>query len=393
MVESTNIMHCDLDAFFASVEQLDNPSLRGKPVVVGGSIHSRGVVSTCSYEARKFGIRSAMPVAQAYRLCPRAVFLPVNMQRYLEISKQVFTILSRYSPIMEVISIDEAFLDISGCFRLFGSPEKIGCLIKEQVYSELGLTISVGISYNKFLAKLASDMDKPDGLCIITESQALKILRPLPVSKIWGVGEKTEQRLNKLGIKTIGDIQDLPPGWLEDKIGSAGRLFWELAHGIDKRAVEPEHERKSIGREETFPEDINDIVYLEKLIVQFAAELCRKLRQEGLLAGSVTIKLRDSNFKTITRSKTITPCNSDIIVTRIASDLLHHSYKNKQPLRLFGLSLGHLSPVTSLEQGSLFESQSNADYKAIDQLMDEIRDRFGPGAINRASLLPDKDIK
>ncbi len=393
MVESTNIMHCDLDAFFASVEQLDNPSLRGKPVVVGGSIHSRGVVSTCSYEARKFGIRSAMPVAQAYRLCPRAVFLPVNMQRYLEISKQVFTILSRYSPIMEVISIDEAFLDISGCFRLFGSPEKIGCLIKEQVYSELGLTISVGISYNKFLAKLASDMDKPDGLCIITESQALKILRPLPVSKIWGVGEKTEQRLNKLGIKTIGDIQDLPPGWLEDKIGSAGRLFWELAHGIDKRAVEPEHERKSIGREETFPEDINDIVYLEKLIVQFAAELCRKLRQEGLLAGSVTIKLRDSNFKTITRSKTITPCNSDIIVTRIASDLLHHSYKNKQPLRLFGLSLGHLSPVTSLEQGSLFESQSNADYKAIDQLMDEIRDRFGPGAINRASLLSDKDIK
>jgi DNA polymerase-4 len=393
MVESTNIMHCDLDAFFASVEQLDNPSLRGKPVVVGGSIHSRGVVSTCSYEARKFGIRSAMPVAQAYRLCPRAVFLPVNMQRYLEISKQVFTILSRYSPIMEVISIDEAFLDISGCFRLFGSPEKIGCLIKEQVYSELGLTISVGISYNKFLAKLASDMDKPDGLCIITESQALKILRPLPVSKIWGVGEKTEQRLNKLGIKTIGDIQDLPPGWLEDKIGSAGRLFWELAHGIDKRAVEPEHERKSIGREETFPEDINDIVYLEKLIVQFAAELCRKLRQEGLLAGSVTIKLRDSNFKTITRSKTITPCNSDIIVTRIASDLLHHSYKNKQPLRLFGLSLGHLSPVTNLEQGSLFESQSNADYKAIDQLMDEIRDRFGPGAINRASLLSDKDIK
>lgn len=393
MVESTNIMHCDLDAFFASVEQLDNPSLRGKPVVVGGSIHSRGVVSTCSYEARKFGIRSAMPVAQAYRLCPRAVFLPVNMQRYLEISKQVFTILSRYSPIMEVISIDEAFLDISGCFRLFGSPEKIGCLIKEQVYSELGLTISVGISYNKFLAKLASDMDKPDGLCIITESQALKILRPLPVSKIWGVGEKTEQRLNKLGIKTIGDIQDLPPGWLEDKIGSAGRLFWELAHGIDKRAVEPEHERKSIGREETFPEDINDIVYLEKLIVQFAAELCRKLRQEGLLAGSVTIKLRDSNFKTITRSKTITPCNSDIIVTRIASDLLHHSYKNKQPLRLFGLSLGHLSPVINLEQGSLFESQSNADYKAIDQLMDEIRDRFGPGAINRASLLSDKDIK
>jgi len=391
MAEPTNILHCDLDAFFASVEQLDNPSLRGKPVVVGGSIHSRGVVSTCSYEARKFGIRSAMPTAQAYRLCPQAVFLPVNMPRYLEMSKKVFPILSRYSPIMEVISIDEAFLDISGCSRLYGSPEKIGCLIKKQVYSELGLTISVGISHNKFLAKLASDMDKPDGLRIITESQTLELLRPLPVSRIWGVGEKTQQRLDKLGIKTIGDIQDLSPGWLEDKIGSAGRLFWELAHGIDARVVEPEHERKSLGREETFPEDINDTAYLEKLIAQFAAELCRKLRQEELQAASITIKLRYSSFKTITRSKTITPCNSDIIVTQIASELLQHSYKDKQPLRLFGLSLGHLLPATSLEQGSLFEPTLYADYKGIDRIMDEIRERFGPGAINRANLLPNKD--
>jgi DNA polymerase-4 len=393
MAELTNILHCDLDAFFASVEQLDNPSLRGKPVVVGGSIHSRGVVSTGSYEARKFGIRSAMPIAQAYRLCPQAVFLPVNMPRYLEMSKQVFSILSRYSPVMEVISIDEAFLDISGCSSLYGSPEQIGCLIKEQVYSELGLTISVGISYNKFLAKLASDMDKPDGFRIITESETLELLRPLPVSRIWGIGQKTKQRLDKLGIKTIGDIQDLPPEWLKDKIGLAGRLFWELAHGIDSRIVEPEHERKSLGREETFPEDINDTAYLDKLIAQFAAELCRKLRQAEFLAGSITIKLRYSNFKTITRSKTITPCNSDIIVAQIANKLLHHSYNNKQPLRLFGLSLGQLSSVTSLEQGSLFESQLNADYKSIDQLMDEIRDRFGPGAINRANLLPNKDIE
>ncbi len=393
MAEFPNIIHCDLDAFFASVEQLDNPSLRGKPVVVGGSMHSRGVVSTCSYEARKFGVRSAMPTAQAYRLCPQAVFLPVNMPRYLEISKQVFSVLSRCSPIMEVISIDEAFLDISGCSRLYGSPEKIGCLIKEQVYSELGLTISVGISYNKFLAKLASDMDKPDGLRIITKSQALELLRPLPVSRLRGVGQKTGQSLNKLGIKTIGDIQDLPLGWLENKIGSAGRLFWELAHGIDGRVLEPKRERKSLGREETFPEDITDIAYLEKLIAQFAAELCRKLRKEKLQAASITIKLRYSNFKTITRSKTINPCNSDIIVAQVASELLHHFYKNKQPLRLFGLSLGNLSPATSLVQGSLFESKLNADYKSIDRLMDEIRERFGPGAINRANLLPNNDVK
>lgn len=387
MAELTNILHCDLDAFFASVEQLDNPSLQGKPVVVGGDIHSRGVVSTCSYEARKFGIRSAMPAAQAYRLCPRAVFLPVNMSRYLEISKRVFSILSRYSPIIEIVSIDEAFLDISGCSRLYGSPEKIGCLIKEQVNSELGLTISVGISYNKFLAKLASDMDKPDGLRIITESQALELLRPLPVWRIWGIGQKTQQRLDRMGINTIGDIQDLPPGWLEDKVGSAGRLFWELAHGIDRRTVEPGRERKSLGREETFPQDINDITCLEKLIAQFAAELCKTLRREELLAASITIKLRYSNFKTITRSKSITPCNSDIIVTQIAGELLHHSYNNKQPLRLFGLSLGHLSPTSDLEQGSLFGPQFNTDHKNIDRLMDEIRERFGPEAINRASLL------
>lgn len=393
MAELTNILHADLDAFFASVEQLDNPSLRGKPVVVGGSRHSRGVVSTCSYEARKFGIRSAMPAAQAYRLCPQAVFLPVNMPRYQEMSRQVFAILSRFSPIMEVLSIDEAFLDISGCSRLYGSAEEIGRLIKEQVYSELGLVISIGISYNKFLAKLASDMDKPDSLRIITESQAMEVLKPLPVSRIWGVGQKTEESLNKLGIKTIGDIQALPAGWLEARIGSAGRLFWELAHGIDQRALEPEQERKSLGREETFPEDINDTAYLEKLIAQFAAELCRKLRQAGLQTASVTIKLRYSDFKTITRSKTIPPCNSDLVITQVAGELLHHAYNGKRPLRLFGLSLGHLSPAADLEQGNLFEPQSNADHKEIDLLMDEIRNRFGANAISRANLLPDKDTE
>ena len=390
MAELTNILHGDLDAFFASVEQLDDPSLRGKPVVVGGSRHSRGVVSTCSYEARKFGIRSAMPAVQAYRLCPQAVFLPVNMPRYQEMSRQVFALLSRFSPIMEILSIDEAFLDISGCFRLYGSAEEIGRKIKEQVYSELGLIISIGISYNKFLAKLASDMDKPDSLRIITASQAVEVLRPLPVSRIWGVGQKTEESLNKLGIKTIGDIQALPAGWLEARIGSAGRLFWELAHGIDHREVETEQERKSLGREETFPEDINDTAYLEKLTAQFAAELCRKLRQAGLQSANVTIKLRYSDFKTITRSKTINPCNSDMIVTQVAGKLLHQAYNGERPLRLFGLSLGHLSPVADLEQGNLFEPQANADHKEIDLLMDEIRGRFGANAISRANLLPDK---
>ncbi|MEN6327158.1 MAG: DNA polymerase IV [Syntrophomonas sp.] len=383
------ILHCDLDAFFASVEQLDNPLLRGKPVVVGGDKDARGVVSTCSYEARAFGIRSAMPTAQAYRLCPQAIFLPVNMSRYLELSKQVFGILSHYSPLMEVLSIDEAFLDISGCSRLFGSPENIGSLIKQQIYTELGLKISVGISYNKFLAKLASDMDKPDGLRIITREEALALLRPLPVSRIWGVGNKTQQLLDKLGLKTIGDIQDLPPGWLEARIGTAGRLFWELARGIDERAIETDYERKSIGREETFPQDINDITYLENLIARFAAELSRKLRKAELKAATITIKLRYSNFKTITRRTSISPCNSDMIITQQTTELLHQSYDGRQALRLFGLSLSNLSPAALPEQGSLFTSGLTAEQANIDQLMDDIRERFGPGAITRGNLLSD----
>ncbi len=388
-----NILHCDLDAFFASVEQLDNPSLRGKPVVVGGDKDARGVVSTCSYEAREFGIRSAMPTAQAYRLCPQAIFLPVNMNRYLEVSKQVFSIISRYSPLMEVLSIDEAFLDISGCFRLFGSPENIGRLIKQQIYSELGLKISVGISYNKFLAKLGSDMDKPDGLRIITREEALLLLRPLPVSRIWGVGNKTRQILDKLGLKTIGDIQDLPPGWLEARIGSAGRLFWELARGIDERAIETSYERKSIGREETFPQDINDIAFLEKLITRFAAELGHKLRKSELKAATITIKLRYSNFKTITRRKSISPSNSDIIITQQATELLRLSYDGRKALRLFGLSLGNLLPAALPEQGSLFTSSLTSKHANIDQLMDDIQERFGPGAITRGNMLSDKESK
>lgn len=385
------ILHCDLDAFFASVEQLDNPLLCGKPVVVGGAKDARGVVSTCSYEAREFGIRSAMPAAQAYRLCPHAIFLPVNMSRYLELSKQVFSILSHYSPLMEVLSIDEAFLDISGCSRLFGSPKNIGRSIKQQVYSELGLKISVGISYNKFLAKLASDLDKPDGLRIITREEALALLRPLPISRIWGVGNKTQQILDKLGLKTIGDIQDLPPGWLEARIGSAGRLFWELARGIDERAIEADYERKSIGREETFPEDIKDISYLENLIAHFAAELGYKLRKAELKAATITIKLRYSNFKTITRRKSIPPCNSDTIITEQAAELLHQSYAGRKALRLFGLSLSNLSPAALPEQGTLFTSGLTAEQANIDQLMDDIRERFGPQAITRGNLLPDKE--
>ena len=215
------------------------------------------------------------------------------------------------------------------------------------------------------------------------------MLRPLPVSRIWGVGNKTQQLLDKLGLKTIGDIQDLPPGWLEARIGTAGRLFWELARGIDERAIEPDYERKSIGREETFPQDTNDITFLENLIARFAAELGYKLRKAELKAATITIKLRYSNFKTITRRKSIPPCNSDTIITEQAAELLHQSYAGRKALRLFGLSLSNLSPAALPEQGTLFTSGLTAEQANIDQLMDDIRERFGPQAITRGNLLSD----
>jgi DNA polymerase-4 len=384
-----NIIHCDLDAFYASVEQRDNPSLRGKAVIVGGKPRSRGVVATCSYEARKFGVRSAMPLAQAYRLCPQAVFLPVSMNRYQEASRKVFSIMSEYTPVIEILSIDEAFLDVSSSLSLLGSPENIGLTIKQRVLKELNLPISVGISYNKYLAKLASELDKPDGFRIIRPDEAISLLRQLPVSRLWGVGEKTRNELERLGLYYIGDIQDLPADWLEEKLGSAGKLFWELARGIDPRPVKPGRERKSLGRETTFAQDTSDLSYLQNILTGFTVELCQRLRRAGLESSTVTVKMRYSNFKTITRSKSISPGNSEQLIGKTAINILHQHYHGQLPLRLIGLSLSNLSPAPKLEQGNLFDDNCSCDNnKEIDRLLDNIRERFGPEIIGRANSLP-----
>lgn len=385
---ATPIIHCDLDAFYASVEQRDNPSLRGKPVIVGGNPRSRGVVATCSYEARKYGVKSAMPLAQAQRLCPHAIFLPVSMQHYQAISRQVFAIMADYTPVMEILSIDEAFLDVSSSLSIFGTPEFIGQSIKQRVLKELNLNISVGISYNKFLAKLASELDKPDGFRVIRADQVLALLRPLPVERLWGVGEKTGKELYRLGLYHIGDIQDLPDGWLEEKLGSAGKLFWQLARGIDPRPVMPGRQRKSLGREVTFTVDTTDLNYLKNLLNHFAMELCQKLRQNGMDTSSVTVKIKYNNFTTISRSKTISPSNSDRLIGETAINMLQDAYNGYPPLRLIGLSLGKLTPTPALEQGSLFANESNrADNSEIDQILDGIRQRFGSEAIGRANAL------
>lgn len=384
--ERLNIIHCDLDAFFASVEQLDKPELRGRPVIVGGDARSRGGVSTCSYEARSYGVRSAMPTARALRLCPDAVFLPVNMPRYIEMSKQVFKILGDYSPLMEPVSIDEAFLDIGGTRKLFGSPGDIARQIKERVRAEAGLTISVGISFNKFLAKLASDMSKPDGLMTINQDQALNILAPLPVSRLWGVGEKGRLQLHAWGLETIADIQKLPPEWLDEKMGVGGRLCWELAQGIDHRRVEPERERKSLGRELTFPQDVGDLEYLKKMLKVFAAELCPRMRKMKLTAAKITVKIRLNTFKTISRSRTVSACDCEGMIANVAVQLLEQVYQGRPPLRLIGLSLSNFFPAGELEQGALFDEQRQKNH-SVDMLMDNIRERFGTQSIKRAHLL------
>ncbi len=384
---SLNIIHCDLDAFFAAVEQRDDPVLKGKAVIVGGT-GPRGVVSTCSYEARKFGVCSAMPMAKARRLCPEGIYLEGRMWRYREISEQVFAILSEYTPLMEPLSIDEAFLDVSGCEGLFGSSEQIAKGIKNRVSAELDLSISIGISYNKYLAKLATDLGKPDGLFIIPPEKALEILKPLPVTRLWGVGPKAQQALNSLGIHTIGDIQELPLGWLKKRLGRSGQHYWELAQGMDMRQVEVKQARKSLGKEVTFPEDEADVETLKNLLTRFAAELCCKLRKTGLLCATVTVKIRYSSFKTISRSRTIAPTDADLLVGQLAGQMLQEAYQGAPPLRLLGLSLGNLCSKGDYVQPNLFEAEEQN--QELDQLMDELRQRFGPRAICRASLIDPK---
>ena len=387
-----SIMHCDLDAFFAAVEQRDNPELVGKPVIVGGQPDSRGVVSTCSYEARKFGVRSAIPLAQARRLCPGAVFLPVAMVRYQEASRQVFEILSTYTPLIEPLSIDEAFLDLTGCTGVFGSVETIARQIKTRVKSEVGLNISVGISYNKFLAKLATELGKPDGLRIITRADTAAVLNPLPVSYLWGVGEKSRQQLQRMGLSTIGELAEMKPEVLERQLGSHARVYWELAQGIDHRAVEVGHERKSVGREITFQHDIDDYTELENVMLDLAGQVSRRLRRQQISARTFTVKLRYGNFKTLTRRTTLPLASSnEDTIYHTASDLFKKVFREGDRIRLLGLYASGLEAASNIMQGDLFASVQDKRNENLDHALDQIRDRFGEKIITRASLLQRPD--
>lgn len=333
------ILHLDMDAFFASVEQMDNPQLKGKPVIVGG-IGERGVVSTCSYEARKFGVHSAMPGFMARQKCPDAIFLPVRMKRYKEISNKIFRLLSQYTNKIEPLSIDEAFLDISEHGKNYLS---VAHKIKKDILKKTGLTVSVGVSYNKFLAKLASDWNKPDGLKIITKDMVPDILMPLTIDRIYGIGKKSVQKLNAMGVYTIEDLSKWPIDFLKNFFGKQGEEIYNLIRGIDLREVETEREAKSFGRETTLDNDTDDIEELLSYLKGFSVHVSYALRVRSLYAKTITVKIKTSRFATHTKSKTIdSPIDKSKDIYKEAEKLLREINLNEK-IRLIGLSVSNIT--------------------------------------------------
>jgi DNA polymerase-4 len=380
------ILHIDMDAFYASVEQMDNPSLKGKPLIVGGTVSQRGVVAAASYEARKFGVHSAMPTSQALKLCPSIILLPVRMERYSAISQQIIKIFNDFTPDVEQLSLDEAFLDVTGSLTLFGSAEKIGRDIKNRIKTEIGLTASVGIAPNKFLAKLASDLQKPDGFVIITEENKQQILDPLNISKIWGVGKVTAAALNKIGINTILQLRETPLKTLQTILGNRAEDLLLLAQGIDDRPVEPNREAKGMSAEETFPKDVSDKAALLEVLFAQVEEVAARLRNENVEGKTITLKLRYRNFKTITRSHTFAiPTNVSKVLWEEAKKVFEEWYtKSAGALRLLGFGVSNLS-TESGGQKSLFSLEAPADnkQKKVDEVFDKIKKKYGDSGVQR----------
>jgi len=367
-----------------SVEQLDNPDLDGKAVIVGGDPKQRGVVSAASYEARKFGVHSAMPMSQAVRLCPDAIVLPVRMKRYTELSQQIHAIFQQFTPQIEPISLDEAFLDVTGSIRLFGSAEKIGRAVKDQIREQLGLVASVGIADNKFLAKLASDLDKPDGFVVIAEKNRQQTLDPLSVSRIWGVGKVTEKALRSKGINTIKQLREAPPEILRSIFGEQISHILRLDRGVDNREVESGREAKSISSEQTFATDISDKDILLDVLLSQVEDVAQRLRINMLEAKTITLKLRYEDFRTITRSSTFDhPTNVTKILWQEAEQVfLKWHKKSPGTLRLLGFGVFGLQKAGN-GQHELFSEPELEKQKRLDEVFDKIRNKFGHDALRR----------
>ena len=401
------IIHLDMDAFYASVEVLDDPDLKGRPVIVGGGMR-RGVVSAASYEARKFGVHSALPMARAARLCPHGVFLPVRMERYKEVSDRIFEIFRRFTPLVEPLSLDEAFLDVTESARLFGSGEEIARKIRAAVRSESGLTVSAGVASSKFVAKIASDLDKPDGLTVVPHGKEKEFLAPLPVGKLWGVGKVTEAALHRMGVGTIGDLACVPADLLKGKFGQHGLHLHRLANGVDDREVEPEQEMKSIGREETFDEDLLDAGDLRRELLAVATRVAARMRRKGLKGRTVSLKVKYSDFRLVTRETTLPYATDDGgEIFRQALFLLAKTDAGKRPVRLLGIYLSNFGeerarteewgqiPLFGHRPGPRAPSSREVPPRdpdrtaKLNKAVDRIREKYGEKGIRPGTLAGD----
>ncbi|MDU2208591.1 MAG: DNA polymerase IV [Veillonella sp.] len=407
-------MHVDMDAFFASVEQLDHPEYKGHPVIVGG-LSSRGVVATASYEARKFGVHSAMPISRAKKLCPHGIYVYPNMARYKEISHIIHKVMEEFTPIIEPLSLDEAFLDVTGITHKFTGPKALGRAIKERVFEETGLIISAGLAPNKFLAKLASDLDKPDGLVVIPYGKECESLANFPIKRIWGVGPSTERRLKDGGFTLIKDVQALSDEKsLVPYVGNQARRIWELARGIDERPVEPDRQIQSVGNEETYESDVEDPAVIDLELHYFANRVAKRLRKYGLMGHTVSIKVRYNDFKTVSRQKRLDSSTdqervvydtSVLLWNKLMRDALSVKQEEQEvmgatprpkfdnsilevpvkPIRLLGVTVSGLS-TEGIVQDDLFSIEADEKDEKLSIVLDSLASKFGEGAIMSGAL-------
>lgn len=385
------IIHVDMDAFFASIEQRDHSEYAGKPVIVGG-LGNRGVVSTASYEARRFGVHSALPMVTARRLCPHGIFLSCDHTKYVRVSHQIMAILGEFTPLLEPLSVDEAFLDVTGMELLYPSPVDIAREIKRRLRADLNLTISAGVAPNKFLAKMASDLQKPDGLVVVEHGREREFLKNLPIEKLWGVGEVTAKALRSKGILTIGQLSQLEQPQLKSFFGQNADSIRCLSLGQDDRPVVPEREAKSVGAEETFVADLRNRDELHTVLTELSERVGIRLRQDRLVGRTVTLKLRYGNFQTLTRRLTIEePTQADRTIYRIATDLLAQQQNIESGIRLLGITVSHLEPEHPVEC-SLFENQEEKG-RQLATAMDRMRTKFGPAIVVPGRLAPRKEGK
>ena len=397
------IIHADMDAFYASVEIRDRPDLVDKPVAVGGSAEGRGVISAANYVARRYGVHSALPTVTAMKLCPDLILLPGRMHLYAEVSQQIRRIFERFTPLIEPLSLDEAFLDVTQSEKLFGSAQLIGQQIKNAVKEELGLVVSIGIAPNKFIAKIASDIDKPDGFVYVAQDQIQAFLDPLPIKRIWGVGKVTEKHLQQQGIYTVRDLRMQPKTALVQRFGEHGAHLWELAHGIDHRPVVTDYDAKSISHEITFPEDIEDRDQLLAILLQLTDQVCTRLRREDYQGRTVHLKIRYSDFTTLTRSHTLDHASNVTSELWQAAKTLFLTKlpANLPPVRLLGMGVSGFDRQGYGQQNS---GQQNSDYQEytlqqdlfapdrvkeqqIDKISDAVKERFGSKALRRGRVV------